>query len=690
MRLRAVRLRDWKAYRQARFEFPAPEDGRNVILIGAPNGYGKTSFFEALTLGLFGREGLPLVPRATLPSDGEAEAKLNMSYSKFLAEAVHRRALAQGRHSCAVELEFDDEGEAIALERRWHFSANGQHKAYDDELLFAEGSARRPVGPPTLVNDRSGWFRDYIAQTFLPPHLAAFFLFDGEQVQRFARRDMAAQVRRGIEGLLGLPTLRSLKESLIRYAADRRGEVAAPADATVGIAKAEIDKLTAEISEQRENIERVGMLLPRLTAERDALSNELAAFGGGSMALVAELHRDEERLRSAAVAAIDKLMGLLASDVAIALAGADLRSLTVTRLRAEGVRKAWETGRDQGRANLDRYLAELDHRLSSVEPPISPEERSVIARAARAAWDALWHPAPEGCAESYLHAGLDDVARVQALTRLEAASQRSSGELRDLLREWREHGEEAEQKKRERINLELIAPEADAKRKRLEELSEEIGGLKEEKAVAERALQTAERLLANAQMEYGRYTDAIGRGEAPLRRAKRAEEIAAMVDKLLAEAVPSQVDQVAAAMTRAWQAMARKKGLIDRIEISPDCDVRLLNRRGEDLRHTQLSAGEEQVFTQALIHAVAEVSGRDFPFVVDTPLARLDEEHRLAVLRYFTDRPDQVILLSTDTEVVGPYLTAIRRRVLAAYQLKIQTEDGITITSVENGYFERI
>jgi DNA sulfur modification protein DndD len=224
----------------------------------------------------------------------------------------------------------------------------------------------------------------------------------------------------------------------------------------------------------------------------------------------------------------------------------------------------------------------------------------------------------------------------------------------------------------------------------LEELSEEIGGLKEEKSVAERALQAAEKQLADKRAEYGRYTDAIGRGETPLRRARRAEEIAAMIEKLLAEAVPSQVDQVAAAMTRAWQAMARKKGLVDRIEITPDCDVRLLNRRGEDLRQAQLSAGEEQVFTQALIHAVAEVSGRDFPFVVDTPLARLDEEHRLAVLRYFTDRPGQVILLSTDTEVVGSYLAAIRRRVLATYQLKTQTDEGITVTSLENGYFERI
>ena len=64
MHLRAAQLINWRSYRSARFEFPRPHGGRNVVLVMAPNEYGKTSFFEALTLGLFGRDGLGLIPRA--------------------------------------------------------------------------------------------------------------------------------------------------------------------------------------------------------------------------------------------------------------------------------------------------------------------------------------------------------------------------------------------------------------------------------------------------------------------------------------------------------------------------------------------------------------------------------------------------------------------------------------------------
>ena len=45
-----------------------------------------------------------------------------------------------------------------------------------------------------------------------------------------------------------------------------------------------------------------------------------------------------------------------------------------------------------------------------------------------------------------------------------------------------------------------------------------------------------------------------------------------------------------------------------------------------------MSAGEEQIFSQALISAVVQVSNFEFPMIVDTPLARLDDAHRTSIL----------------------------------------------------------
>jgi DNA sulfur modification protein DndD len=105
------------------------------------------------------------------------------------------------------------------------------------------------------------------------------------------------------------------------------------------------------------------------------------------------------------------------------------------------------------------------------------------------------------------------------------------------------------------------------------------------------------------------------------------------------------------------------------------------------MRELDLSAGEQQIFALALISAVARVSGRDFPVIVDTPLARLDKEHRLGVLRHFTEQSRQVILLSTDTEVVGEYLDAVRDRVANSYLLKHEHDGDIGRSWPVEGYF---
>ena len=64
MYISQIFLRDWKSYTTAGFDFPVSSRGKNIILIGAPNGYGKTSLFEAILLGMFGRDGLPLIARS--------------------------------------------------------------------------------------------------------------------------------------------------------------------------------------------------------------------------------------------------------------------------------------------------------------------------------------------------------------------------------------------------------------------------------------------------------------------------------------------------------------------------------------------------------------------------------------------------------------------------------------------------
>ncbi len=690
MHLRTVELRHWRSYRHAVFEFPPPDGNRNVILVRAPNEAGKTSFFEAVILGLFGRDGLPLLPRARNTAvDSRADRPL-VSYSKFLEGALHRRLSGHSKPSCAVTLVFEgDNGERIELVRTWYFSAKGDHRPNEDQLQIYEGREREPlIVPVAATADSDGWHRQFVARNFLPPHLAEFFMFDGEQVQRYAHRDMTAQIRRGIEGLLGLPILYELQKSLGRYATARRANSVAPSDQKMTAIKEDIERLDAEQEKQQHIIDDASTILDGLESERDKLAQRLGSGGEGTMAEVADLVKQEERYRTASSKAFDELMKLLSGDIALTLCGAELRTATVERLRAEKAREDWEMARNQGNDRLDRYLTDFSTRLGILSPPVVGERELEIVDAARSAWQALWHPAPEGCPDYYLHSGLKGLSREHALERLDSAAGRTATELRELVGRFQSSASRADIVKGERLNLEAVIPEIEPLTNRLIEVSDEINRVRERRNTATRAREAAVGELAKLRQDQGRYAEAVGRYAPALQQAKKANDVAILIDNILKEAVPTQVDMVATAMTEAWKSMAQMEDRIDRIAISPECEVRMLNAKGEDIQGIEKSAGANQIFTQALIMAITQVSGQDFPFIVDTPLARLSTEHRFGVLRTFLRRPGQVVLLSTDEEVVGDKLEAIRDRIGAAYQLRVRAADGVAVTTVESESIE--
>ena len=59
-------------------------------------------------------------------------------------------------------------------------------------------------------------------------------------------------------------------------------------------------------------------------------------------------------------------------------------------------------------------------------------------------------------------------------------------------------------------------------------------------------------------------------------------------------------------------------------------------------------------------------------------------------MKQFASLPGQVILLSTDTEVVGPALAAITDNIAQTYVLQHAHQGDVGATRIEQGYFERL
>ena len=90
------------------------------------------------------------------------------------------------------------------------------------------------------------------------------------------------------------------------------------------------------------------------------------------------------------------------------------------------------------------------------------------------------------------------------------------------------------------------------------------------------------------------------------------------------------------------------------------------------------------MFSIAVLWALTKLSGRSLPFIIDTPLARLDSDHRdNLVKKFYPFASDQLIVLSTDTEVDRNYFELLKPHVARSYHLNYANGT----TQIEEGYF---
>ncbi len=99
-----------------------------------------------------------------------------------------------------------------------------------------------------------------------------------------------------------------------------------------------------------------------------------------------------------------------------------------------------------------------------------------------------------------------------------------------------------------------------------------------------------------------------------------------------------------------------------------------------------LSKGERQIFILSLYWAIIQISGKHIPFVIDTPYARIDANHREEIsAKFFPNISSQVVILSTDEEITKDYYEIIKPYISKEYLLRNdQSENKTTVT---NGYF---
>jgi DNA sulfur modification protein DndD len=226
--------------------------------------------------------------------------------------------------------------------------------------------------------------------------------------------------------------------------------------------------------------------------------------------------------------------------------------------------------------------------------------------------------------------------------------------------------------------LDLAEGELTQRRAELEALVLKQEALSAQRLEAERRLERS----ADAAVDQEQHNDSRDRVLAHSARVRGTLEV------FRSRVVKRHVARLEALILDSLQQLLRKRALADRITIDPETyAVTLLNAAGHTIPFERLSAGERQLLATSLLWGLARASGRPVPTIIDTPLGRLDSSHRKHLVRgYFPRASHQVILLSTDEEIIGTRLNELNPFVARVYRLAHDDQAGET--SIEEGYFE--
>lgn len=117
-----------------------------------------------------------------------------------------------------------------------------------------------------------------------------------------------------------------------------------------------------------------------------------------------------------------------------------------------------------------------------------------------------------------------------------------------------------------------------------------------------------------------------------------------------------------------------------------DCDEETMILPIE-LDYTRFSNGEKQVLVMSLYWAIMNQSHNKLPFIIDTPFARIDTEHRANITeKFFKELQGQLFVLSTNEEIRHEHMVSLDQQIAKVYMLEYGEDKRTRIS--EGSYFE--
>ena len=712
MKINKIKLYNFNSYEgENEFDFVNQDQSKNIVLIGGKNGAGKTSLFTAIKIALYG----PL-------AFGYVGA--NSHYIAKIKDCINSKAFQKDEVESEVQLTLslmvERELKNYVVTRRWRFVNQKLEEKYSVE---EEGRF--------LEQQELSYFQNYL-QGLIPPDLFEFFLFDGEEVGNiFSTSSYNSYIKNAIYTLCGIDIFEIIRKFTCSYSSKPSGEVDKERYSQYEQLKLLAEQLDDKKTSLGKRLEEEKQKYEQLEVELFDLETAYKNAGGITQEEREKLAREFEEAEKLKTEASIKIKMFVEGLMPFFIVGEYANKIT----KQFSIQEKKETYEYFEKNIMDSALTETIHNNVSIGDEALETLFDEILKYLK--------PSDETDFKFIHDLSKEEISRINIMIdNLKAFDKEEMIEIINQRKHYSERTMEINKILRSAMSDEdanryvtkenLLLRKKDDCHRMIKDLQEERTSIEEEFVVVEQQRNKAlQELKENAQ---NKHVYELSSG------------ITSIMDSVLKKKAISIRENLGELISNNLRHMYRKNNLITQIEIDENfgfhlyqnavythselaylyrnlgvdnfadevgnAGIEMLKKRfniisinelqkafnASDSEATidlfkkidisRLSKGERQIFILALYWAIIELSGQDIPFVIDTPYARIDANHRKEISeKFFPNISKQVIILSTDEEIDEEYYEILKPHIAREYLLV--NDESQNRTSIEQHYFFR-
>lgn len=639
------------------------EGEKNIILLGGLNGAGKTTILKAILYVLFGKRGFS-------PTE----------HKRVFSNVINNTFFDEGGRDCSVTLAIEtDKNEEWTLKVKWGFDHNKRLISENRDLTVKKPGAM--IGKTVRIDNIDTFNR--FMDKMIPYHAAPFFIFDGEEIKDIILRQNSEEMKEAIHKITGMETYKLLLSDLSSIKIGIEKNLAKAVDQN------KLKSLDANLKEYEEQIQHLEKRKELISSERkkfDDLINE-----------VKNERNEKITTNSKSREVIVKKQSGLATELrlakeqfenyfnnnAINIILKEKTKVLQNRLKLEYDIRQKKMIQDASLMPYEKFMDELLNQPFT--PPLSNEQLNQLKEIGREIW------VKENNIEKDIsedHVDIHDISNkdYNYLVNLPA---RNNSYVIDLIN------------KIEKLNLELDALEIEirnapetidisAENERIDILTKKLGelNLKYKSIIAKLNKIKEQRTTVVNQLT--RLSDQGADYDALNKRLIYVKKLIHTMNAYVHEMTKLKASFIREEFSSMLSRLFRKQDEFGKIEFDISTyTVRLYNDRNQEISIQDRSAGEMQMISSSLIWALTKASDLALPMVIDTPLGRLDSYHRNHLINhYYKELSEQVIILSTDTEITQDYINFMQEHSYKQYMLDYDQSKKYTV--IRDGYFDFI